>query len=109
MHNTIVGTHDLSPEEIVDFCNYARREYYLRPAYFLVKLKTILVHPSEIRRTIKAFLNFYKYLFNKDNKKNKEKFDYRIKNFEKESSSKDNLRGSSKESPVELKKVENLS
>ena len=109
LHNTIVGTHDLSPEEIVDFCNYARREYYLRPAYFLVKLKTILVHPSEIRRTIKAFLNFYKYLFNKDNKKNKEKFDYRIKNFEKESSSKDNLRGSSKESPVELKKVETLS
>jgi len=109
LHNTIVGTHDLSPEEIVDFCNYARREYYLRPAYFLVKLKTILAHPSEIRRTIKAFLNFYKYLFNKDNKKNKEKFDYRIKNIEKESSSKDNHRGSSKESPVELNKVENLS
>ncbi len=78
LHNTVVGTHDLSPPEIVDFCNFARREYYLRPAYFLVKLKTIVRHPSELKRTIKAFLTFYKHLFNKNAKKNKRKFKGKI-------------------------------
>jgi hypothetical protein len=73
-----VGTHDLKPQEIVDFCNYARSEYYLRPAYILVKLRTILRHPAELKRTIKAFLTFYKYLFNRNNKKNKEKFEKKI-------------------------------
>lgn len=82
LHNTIVGTHDLSPEEIVDFCNYARREYYLRPSYIIVKIKTILMHPSELRRTFKAFFTFYKYLFNKQNKTNKEKFKKKIETME---------------------------
>ena len=78
LHNTVVGTHDLKPQEIVDFCNYARSEYYLRPAYFLVKLRTILMHPAELKRTIKAFLTFYKYLFNGNITKNKEKFEKKI-------------------------------
>lgn len=78
LHNTVVGTHDLKPQEIVDFCNYARSEYYLRPAYIFVKLRTILRHPAELKRTIKAFLTFYKYLFNGNNKRNKEKFEKKI-------------------------------
>ena len=78
LHNTVVGTHDLSAQEIVDFCNYARREYYLRPAYMFMKAKTILTHPSELKRTVKAFLTFYKHLFNKENKKNKEKFETKL-------------------------------
>lgn len=78
LHNTVVGTHDLNPDEIVQFCNYARREYYLRPAYIWVKLRTILKHPSELRRTIKAFLTFYKYLFGKESKLSKQKFREKI-------------------------------
>ncbi len=75
LHNTVVGTHYLSANEIVDFCNYARREYYLRPAYFLMKTKNILKHPSELRRTLKAFFTFYKYLFGKEGRNNKSKFE----------------------------------
>lgn len=78
LHNTVVRTHDLTAQEIVDFCNYARREYYLRPAYFLMKAKNILRHPSELRRTVKAFFVFYKHLFNKNNKDLKKKFDAKI-------------------------------
>jgi len=78
LHNTVVGTHDLSPQEIVDFCNYARRDYYLRPAYFVMKLRNVATHPSEWRRTVKAFLTFYKHLFSKESKKNKEKFKTRL-------------------------------
>lgn len=74
LHNTVVGTHDLSPQEIVDFCNYARREYYLRPAYLFVKIRSIIRHPAELKRTLKAFFTFYKYLFGKNSKENKVKF-----------------------------------
>lgn len=78
LHNTVVGTHDLSAQEIVDFCNYARREYYLRPAYFVMKTKNIIKHPSELRRTLKAFFTFYKHLFGKESKINKSKFKSRL-------------------------------
>jgi anaerobic magnesium-protoporphyrin IX monomethyl ester cyclase len=78
LHNTVVGTHDLKPQEIVDFCNYARREYYLRPAYMWVKLRSIIRHPAELRRTLKAFFTFYKYLFGGNNKDNKVKFDSKL-------------------------------
>ena len=78
LHNTVVGTHDLKPQEIVDFCNYARREYYLRPAYLWVKLRSIIKHPAELKRTLKAFFTFYKYLFGGNSKENKEKFDSKL-------------------------------
>jgi len=78
LHNTVVGTHDLSAKEIVDFCNYARRDYYLRPAYMVMKAKNILRHPSELKRTLKAFLTFYKHLFSKESKANTSKFKTRL-------------------------------
>ena len=85
LHNNVVGTHDLTPQEIVDFCNYARREYYWRPAYLLMKIRTTVIHPTEWRRTIKAFFNFAKYLFNKDNKKFQKIFHEKIENLKKTS------------------------
>ena len=100
LHNTVVGTHDLAPQEIVDFCNYARREYYLRPAYILVKLRTIIKHPAELKRTIKAFLTFYKYLFNRNNKNNKAKFESKI------SLIRDNNFTNNVNSPIEEQEVE---
>ena len=88
LHNTVVGTHDLTPQEIVDFCNYARREYYLRPAYLWVKFRSILRHPAELRRTLKAFLTFYKYLFGKGNKENEIKFKSKLEQVSNQSNSK---------------------
>ncbi|HTY10694.1 MAG TPA: radical SAM protein [Bacteroidota bacterium] len=78
LHNTVVRTHDLTAQEIVDFCNYARREYYLRPAYMFMKLKSVLRNPAELRRTLKAFLSFYKYLFGGSHKENKNKFETKL-------------------------------
>ena len=78
LHNTVVGTHDLKSEEIVDFCNYARREYYLRSGYLIMKVKNIVKHPSELKRTIKAFFTFYKHLFGKESKINRDKFRSRV-------------------------------
>jgi radical SAM superfamily enzyme YgiQ (UPF0313 family) len=78
LHSSVVRTHDLSAQEIVDFCNYARREYYLRSGYLFMKFKTVFSDPLEFKRTVKAFFTFYKHLFNKNNKENKKKFEERL-------------------------------
>jgi len=40
-----------------------------------MKTKNILKHPSELRRTLKAFFTFYKYLFGREGRNNKSKFE----------------------------------
>ncbi len=63
LHNCVVRTKDLTPREIVEFCDRARREFYLRPAYMAYKLRQMFSHPEEIPRTAKAARTFVKYLF----------------------------------------------
>ncbi|MBI5789560.1 MAG: radical SAM protein [Candidatus Schekmanbacteria bacterium] len=62
LHNTVIRTETLSSEELVRFCDYARREFYLRPSYLFYKTGQMFTHPQEIRRTFKAFRTFLKYL-----------------------------------------------
>lgn len=62
LHNTVISTEALSSEELVGFCDDARREFYLRPTYIFYKLKQMVIHPEEIRRTLKAARTFIKYL-----------------------------------------------
>jgi len=62
LHNTVTSTEDLSSEELVIFCDSARREFYLRPGYIFYKLRQMIRHPREIRRTFKAARTFAKYL-----------------------------------------------
>lgn len=63
MHNSCLRLPFMSPEELVQWCNYARRRYYLRPKYILYKSLLLLKRPSEIRRTYKTFKRFVRYLF----------------------------------------------
>ncbi len=62
LHNTVISTEALSSAELVSFCDDARRKFYLRPGYICYKLKQLLIHPKEIRRTLKAARTFIKYL-----------------------------------------------
>jgi radical SAM superfamily enzyme YgiQ (UPF0313 family) len=62
LHNTVIRTEHLTPEEMVRFCDRARREFYLRPSYFLYMLKRMIKHPEEIKRTLKSARTFSKYL-----------------------------------------------
>ncbi len=62
LHNTVIRTEDLSAEDLVKFCDDARREFYLRPGYILYKLKQLITTPREIKRTVKAARTFFKYL-----------------------------------------------
>lgn len=62
LHNSVVGTEKLSPEELVKFCDFARKKFYLRPRYIFSKLYQIARTPDEITRKFKAFRTFVKYL-----------------------------------------------
>lgn len=62
-HACVVRTGDMSPDELVEFCDYSRRKFYLRPGYILKKAWRSLFDPGERHRTLLAFRTFRKYLF----------------------------------------------
>lgn len=62
MHNCVISTPKVTSEELVSFCNHARREFYLRPKYILMKAGQCLIHWDDFRRTLKAFGTFRKYI-----------------------------------------------
>lgn len=63
LHSSVVSNPNLTYEELVAFCDRARREFYLRPRYIFAKIIQIFTHPGEAKRIFKAFKTFYKYLF----------------------------------------------
>ena len=64
-HNCVLNTEELSADEMVEFCNYARKKFYLRPKYLFMKLGQCLTSKEDFVRTFKAFKTFRKYLFKK--------------------------------------------
>jgi anaerobic magnesium-protoporphyrin IX monomethyl ester cyclase len=65
MHNMTINTNDkgLTFQQCLDFCDEARRSFYLRPSYIFKKLITGIFEPYELRKNIIGFLNIRKYLF----------------------------------------------
>ena len=64
-HNTVLSLPGLSAQDMVDFCNKARKKYYLRFSYILHRLRVGLAYPSDLKRSIKAFGKLKHYLFSK--------------------------------------------
>jgi anaerobic magnesium-protoporphyrin IX monomethyl ester cyclase len=62
LHNCVVQMSDLSNADLVAFCDRARREFYLRPGYMIWKLRQVVCHPSELKRTAKSLKTFLKFL-----------------------------------------------
>ena len=63
LHNCVVRTSDFTAEELVLWCDEARRQFYLRPGYIARKVLQMLMNPREISRTKKAAQTFFRYLF----------------------------------------------
>ena len=63
MHNCVLNTEALKAAELVDFCDQARRSFYLRPGYLLYKMVDVLMNPAEIGRTFKAATRLFGHLF----------------------------------------------
>lgn len=63
LHKSVISYPNLSADDMVAWCDYARRSFYLRPRYLLGKIWEMLTHPAEAYRIIKAFRTFARYLF----------------------------------------------
>ncbi|MCP4109527.1 MAG: radical SAM protein [Desulfobacteraceae bacterium] len=64
LHNCMISRPGLSNVELVEFCDRARKEFYLRPRYILYRLLRLLKHPIEDGpRMIKSVSVFKKFLF----------------------------------------------
>lgn len=63
--NCIINTPELSAQELVDFCAYARKKYYLRPWYICHRLWRGLHDFEDLKRSLKAFWKLRETLFQK--------------------------------------------
>ncbi len=63
-HNTIVSTDKLTAKELVEACDEARRNFYMRPSFIAAKIVEGITTPSEFPRLLKSGRTFFKYLFN---------------------------------------------
>jgi radical SAM superfamily enzyme YgiQ (UPF0313 family) len=63
LHNCVVSRPGLTNEELVRFCDEARRKFYLRPGYILYRLRRLATHPREDGpRMLKSLKQFKKFL-----------------------------------------------
>ena len=60
--NCVLNLPGISSEEMVKFCDDARKKYYLRPSYILHRLKMGLQDPEDLKRSLKAFGKIWKFL-----------------------------------------------
>ncbi len=65
-HACVVRTPDMTPDQLVEFCDHARRRFYLRPGYIIKKAWRSLFDPDERHRTFMAFKTFRKHLFRRN-------------------------------------------
>lgn len=56
--NCVLNTPELSAQELVDFCAYARKKYYMRPWYIAHRLWKGIRDPEDMKRSLKAFWRF---------------------------------------------------
>jgi hypothetical protein len=62
LHRTVVSQPGLSAEELVAWCDQARRSFYLRPRFLVAKAWEIVRHPAEAGRILRAARIFVKHL-----------------------------------------------
>ena len=62
-HNCVIDIPGITAGELVDFCDAARKKYYLRPRYILHRVRMGLIDKNDLKRSLKAFKKLKKYLF----------------------------------------------
>ena len=64
-HRTTIQRGELTSQALVDFCDKARREFYLRPSYILRQGIMALMNPRERYRVFRGFGTLVRHLFRK--------------------------------------------
>jgi radical SAM superfamily enzyme YgiQ (UPF0313 family) len=63
LHHCVVSRPGLTNQDLVEFCDRARREFYLRPAYMVRKLLQSLTDLHEFKRLLKGAWSLSGHLF----------------------------------------------
>jgi anaerobic magnesium-protoporphyrin IX monomethyl ester cyclase len=63
LHNCVLSMPGLTQEQLVRFCDYARRRFYLNPLYVISKITQIIKQPQESGRIFRAAGALFKHLF----------------------------------------------
>jgi anaerobic magnesium-protoporphyrin IX monomethyl ester cyclase len=63
LHRTVIGRPDLTAEDLVAWCDQARRAFYLRPRYVAGKAWQVVTNPAEAGRILRAARTFARHLF----------------------------------------------
>lgn len=61
-HECVLNLPDISSDELVEFCDYARRKFYLRPKYLIYKTVQSITNFDEMKRNLKAFGRLLKFI-----------------------------------------------
>lgn len=61
--NCVLELPNITSEELVRFCDDARRRYYLRPRYIMHRIWRGLQSPEDLKRSLKAFGSIKGFLF----------------------------------------------
>lgn len=62
-HNTSMHIEDISAQELVEFCNYCRKRFYMRPWYIGHRIAMGFKSLDDLKRSLKAFGRFKSFLF----------------------------------------------
>ncbi len=62
-HNTTVIRKGLTSQDLVDFCDRARREFYLRPRYVWSQAKMAIMNKRERYRVLRGAGTLFRHLF----------------------------------------------
>jgi anaerobic magnesium-protoporphyrin IX monomethyl ester cyclase len=62
LHNSVVNLPNISHQQLVEFCDSARRRFYLSPSYVLRKAVQSLKDPRELQRNMKGFSTLWRFL-----------------------------------------------
>ena len=60
--NCLLDLPGITGEEMVQFCDDARKKYYMRPSYILHRIVMGIKDPADLKRSLKAFNRIKKYL-----------------------------------------------
>jgi anaerobic magnesium-protoporphyrin IX monomethyl ester cyclase len=63
LHECVLDLPNLKSEALVQFCDAARKKYYLRPKYIFYKFNQCMFSADERKRTLKSLKQFAKFLF----------------------------------------------
>lgn len=61
--NSLLELPGITAEEMVEFCDDARKKYYWRPRYIAHRIRRGLADPQDLKRSLKAFSRIKDFLF----------------------------------------------